>query len=155
MARKIFLLALGAVLVALCFSVEAQQPGRIPRIGFLSGASPSTNVPRREVFRQGLRERGYVEGKTIVIEYRYAEGKLDLLRALAAELVRLKVDIILTAGPGPTRAAKTATSTIPIVMAQDTDPVATVSLAIWRALAETSQDCPPLPRSSAANEWRF
>ncbi|HSE89566.1 MAG TPA: ABC transporter substrate-binding protein [Candidatus Binatia bacterium] len=102
----------------------AQQPTKLPRIGYLSGASSSTNVPRREVFRQGLRELGYVEGKNIVIEYRYGEGKFDLLSVLAAELVRLKVEIILTAGPGPTRAAKAATSTIPIVMAQDSDPVA-------------------------------
>src|SRR5512145_858223 len=102
----------------------AQQPTKVPRIGYLSGASSSSNVPRREVFRQGLRELGYVEGKSIIIEYRYAEGKLDLLRSLAADLVHRKVDIILTAGPGPTRAAKATTSAIPIVMAQDTDPVA-------------------------------
>jgi putative ABC transport system substrate-binding protein len=104
--------------------VGAQQPTQIQRIGLLSGASPSTNVPRHEAFRQGLGELGYVEGKNIVIEYRYAEGKLDRLPMLAAELVRLNVDIILTAGPGPTRAAKASTSTIPIVMAQDSDPVA-------------------------------
>ena len=124
MNKKIFALALGAWLYALSLPVQAQQPTKIPRIGFLSGASPSTNVPRHEAFRQGLRELGYVEGKNIVIEYRYAEGKLDPLRALATELVSLKVDIILTAGPGPTRVAKAATSTIPIVMAQDSDPVA-------------------------------
>ena len=112
------------MLFALCSAASAQQPTQIPRIGFLTGASPSTNVPRHEVFRQGLRELGYVEGKNIVIEWRYAEGELDRLHTLAAELVHLKVDIILTAGPGPTRAAKAATSTIPIVMAQDNDPVA-------------------------------
>ena len=76
-----------------------------------------------EAFRQGLRELGYVEGKNIVIEWRYAEGKLDRLPALAAELVRLKVDVIVTAGRIATRAAKEATDTIPIVMAQDSDPV--------------------------------
>ena len=118
----IFLIATSVV--AWFHPAEAQQPTKIPRIGFLSGASPSTNVPRHEAFRQGLRELGYVEGKNIVIEYRYAEGKRDLLRALAAELVRLKVDIILSAGPAPTRAAKAVTPTIPIVMAQDNDPVA-------------------------------
>jgi len=112
------------MLFALCANAEAQQAGKIPRIGFLSGASPSTNVTRHEAFRQGLRELGYVEGKNIVIEYRYAEGKLDRLRGLAAELARLNVDIIVSAGPGPTRATKAATSTIPIVMAQDSDPVA-------------------------------
>jgi putative ABC transport system substrate-binding protein len=117
-------LALAFTFVAGGAVAQAQQPGKIPRIGFLAGASPSTNVPRHEAFRQGLRELGYVEGKNIVIEYRYAEGKPDRYPGLAAELVRLKVDIILTAGPGPTRAAKAVTSTIPIVMAQDNDPVA-------------------------------
>jgi putative ABC transport system substrate-binding protein len=122
--KFIYVALISTMLFALCSFVHAQQPTKIPRIGFLSGASPSTNVPRHEAFRQGLRELGYVEGKNIVIEYRYAEGELDLLRALAAELVRLKVEIIVSAGPGPTRAAKATTSTIPIVMAQDNDPVA-------------------------------
>ena len=85
--------------------------------------SPSTISARVEAFRQGLRELGYVEGKNIVIEWRYAEGKPDRLRELAAELVRLKVDVIVTAGPAPTRSAKQATATIPIVMAFDDDPV--------------------------------
>jgi len=102
---------------------QAQQPTKVPRIGFLSSSSPSTNAARTEAFRQGLRELGYVEGKNIVIEYRSAEGKLDRLPALAAELVRLKVDIILTGGPASIRPAKEATSTIPIVMAHDDDPV--------------------------------
>ena len=102
---------------------EAQQPTKIPRIGYLSGAFPSTNSARIEAFRQGLRELGYVEGKNIIIEYRYAEEKLERLPALVAELVRLKVDIIVTGGATTTRAAKEATSTIPIVMAQDPDPV--------------------------------
>jgi putative ABC transport system substrate-binding protein len=113
----------GAMLFALCFSVEAQQPTKIPRIGFLIGTSPTANAARVEAFRQGLRELGYVEGKTIVIEWRYAEGKLDRFPELAAELVRLKVDIIVTGGPPATRAAKEATITIPIVMEQDSDPV--------------------------------
>ncbi len=112
---------------------EAQQPTKIPRIGFLSAVSPSAISTRTESFRQGLRELGYVEGKNIVIEYRYAEGKLDRLSQLAAELlVRLKVDVIVSAGPPPTRSAKQATVTIPIVMAFDDDPVGSgfvVSLA--------------------------
>jgi putative ABC transport system substrate-binding protein len=111
------------VLVALCVSVEAQQPKKVPRIGFLSGVSPSTNPTRREAFRQGLRELGYVEGKNIIIEYRYAEGQQDRESELAAELVRLKVDVIVTGGPTATRAAKKATPTIPIVIAFDDDPV--------------------------------
>jgi putative ABC transport system substrate-binding protein len=112
------------MLLAPSFPVGAQQPTKIPRIGFLIAASPSSVSARLEAFRQGLRELGYVEGKNIVIEWRYAEGKLDRLPALAAELVQLKVDIIVTGPPSATRAAKEATVTIPILMAQDTDPVA-------------------------------
>src|SRR5262245_4346590 len=102
---------------------EAQQPAKIPRIGFLSAISPSSISARMEAFRQGLRELGYVEGKNIVIEWRYAEGKADRLRELAAELVRLKVDVIVTGGPAVIRPVKEATSTIPIVMGFDNDPV--------------------------------
>jgi putative tryptophan/tyrosine transport system substrate-binding protein len=124
MKKKIAGLALGILLFALCLPAEAQQPaGRVSRIGFLIGSSPSANAARIEAFRQGLRELGYVEGKNIVIEWRHAEGKLDRLPALAAELVRLKVDVIVTAGPSDTRAAKEATVTIPIVMGFDNDPV--------------------------------
>jgi len=123
MMRKITVLPLSAVLVALCSSADAQQPKKIPRIGYLSAVSRSTNATRVEAFRQGLSELGYVEGKNIVIEYRYAEGKLDRLPALASELVRLKVDVIVTSGQASTRPANEATSTIPIVMAQDPDPV--------------------------------
>jgi len=112
-----------AVLLAVAVIAEAQQPGKIPRIGHLNAPSLSALAGRTEAFRQGLRELGYLEGKNIVIEYRYAEGKLDRLSPLAAELVRLKVDIIVSTGPTVTRAAKEATSTIPIVMAFDTDPV--------------------------------
>jgi putative ABC transport system substrate-binding protein len=111
------------MLLALGFPAQAQQPKKVPRIGFLITSSPSTISARLEAFRQNLRELGYVEGTNIVIEYRYAEGKLDRLPSLADELVRLKVDVIVTNGSPPTRAAKEATSTIPIVMTQDTDPV--------------------------------
>jgi putative ABC transport system substrate-binding protein len=111
------------VLVTGAAIADAQQPKKIPRIGYLSANFPTTNPARIEAFRQGLRELGYVEGKNIVIEWRSAEGKLDRLPALAAELVRLKVDIIVTAGPPPTRSAKEATVTIPIVMGFDGDPV--------------------------------
>jgi putative ABC transport system substrate-binding protein len=99
------------------------QALKIPRIGFLSAARSASSSARADAFRQGLRELGYVEGKNIVIEWRYVEGKPELIHALAAELVRLKVDVIVTAGPTPTRAAKGATATIPIVMMQDPDPV--------------------------------
>src|SRR2546430_17068220 len=125
LSAMLFALRLCALLLALSLSAQAQQqPTKIPRMGYLSGNSPSSESARIEAFRQGLRELGYVEGKNIVIEYRYAEGKLDRLPALAAELVRLKVDLIVTGGPGATRPAKEATVTIPIVFAQDGDPVA-------------------------------
>jgi len=111
------------VLFALSFPAQAQQPTKIPRIGYLATVSLSSIPDRTEALRQGLRELGYIEGKNIVIEWRSAEGKLDRLPALASELVRLKVDIIITGGPPATRAAKEATSTIPIVMTFDPDPV--------------------------------
>ncbi len=123
MSKKFILALLAAFILASVHLGEAQQPTKIPRIGYLAVGSLSTNPARREAFRQGLHELGYVEGKNIVIEWRHAEGKLDRLPALAAELVRLKVDVIVTTGPTTTRPAKEATSTIPIVMAQDTDPV--------------------------------
>jgi putative tryptophan/tyrosine transport system substrate-binding protein len=114
---------LATILLATVSHAKAQQPGKIPRIAYLTGSYLSTMTDRTEAFRQGLRELGYVEGKNINIEWRSAEGKIDRLPALANELVRLKIDVIVTGGPAPTRAAKGATSTIPIVMAQDNDPV--------------------------------
>jgi len=119
-------LGLFAIVVAFTLwevSAEAQQPAKVPRIGYLSGSGLSQLADRIEAFRQGLRELGYVEGKNIVIEWRSAEGKFDRLPELAAELVRLKLDVIVSPGPSATRPLKEATSTIPIVMAQDTDPV--------------------------------
>jgi putative ABC transport system substrate-binding protein len=109
------------MLFALCPSAEAQQPTKVPRIGRLGGGTLSS--ARIDAFRQALRELGYVEGKNIVIEYRSAEENFDRLPALAAELVRLKVDVIVTTSPTGTRAAKEATVTIPIVMTNDSDPV--------------------------------
>jgi putative ABC transport system substrate-binding protein len=111
------------ILLTVAVVTEAQQPTKVPRIGFLIATSRSVSSARIEAFRQGLRELGYVEGKNIVIEWRSAEGKSERVPALAAELVRLNVDVILTAGPVDTRAAKEATVTIPIVMAWDNDPV--------------------------------
>lgn len=111
------------LLTAVPPQIEAQQPAKMPRIGYLAAATQSGNTPRREAFLQGLRELGYEAGKNILIEYRYAEGKFERLPALAAELVQLKVDIIVTVGTASTRPANDATRTIPIVMAQDSDPV--------------------------------
>jgi putative ABC transport system substrate-binding protein len=111
------------IILLTVYLAEARQPTKIPRIGYLNTASLSANADRIEALRQGLRELGYVEGKNIVIEYRFGEGKLDRLPAMVAELVRLKVDVIVTGGPSATRAAKEASATIPIVMATNTDPV--------------------------------
>jgi ABC-type uncharacterized transport system substrate-binding protein len=116
-------LALCAMLFALCLPIQAQQPKKVPRIGFLAGVSPFTIQARTEAFRQGLRELGYVEGKNIFIEWRYADEKLDRLNDLAAELMRLKVEVIVSAAPTVTQSVKEATKTIPIVMAFDDDPV--------------------------------
>jgi len=117
-----------AVVLALSLALvpvagEAQQATKVTPIGYLSGPSLSANAARIEAFRQGLRELSYVEGKNFVIELRSADGKFDRLPALAAELVRLKVAVIVTSGGAPTRRAKEATSTIPIVMTNDPDPV--------------------------------
>jgi putative tryptophan/tyrosine transport system substrate-binding protein len=125
MKKKITVLTLCAMFLALSSTSEAQQPTKVPRIGHIAAASLSAVAARTEAFRQGMRELGYVEGKNIVIEYRSAEGNPDRLPVLAAELVRLKVDVIVTGGPTATRAAKEATSTIPIVMTQDSDPIGT------------------------------
>jgi putative ABC transport system substrate-binding protein len=123
--KKVALLSILVVAVQLAVAViaEAQQPKKISRIGFLAAVSPAAVSDRLEAFRLGLRDLGYVERKSFVIESRYAEGKLDRLPALAAELARLKVDVILSGGPAATRPAKKETATIPIVMAFDTDPV--------------------------------
>ena len=120
---RLLIYGLCAMLFALSFPADAQQPKKVPRIGYLSGNFPSSESVRTEAFLQGLRELGYVEGKNIVMEYRFAEGKLDRLPLLAAELVRLKADVIVTSGSGSTRPANEATNTIPIVMTQDPDPV--------------------------------
>jgi putative ABC transport system substrate-binding protein len=111
------------ILLAVAVIAGAQQPTKVPRMGYLSTVSLSVNAARIEALRQGLRELGYVAEKNLVIEWRSAEGKFDRLPALAAELVRLKVDVIVAGAPPPTRAAKRATATIPIVMAFDDDPV--------------------------------
>ena len=118
-----FSIIVAALLLALGYSAQAQEPKKVPRVGYLTVASLASNVARVEAFRQGLRELGYMEGKNIAIEWRSAEGKFERQSELAAELVRLKVDVIVSSGPTMTRAAKEATATIPIIMAQDTDPV--------------------------------
>src|SRR5215475_8081964 len=111
------------VQLALGVMAEAQQPKKVPRIGYLVASSPSLNPSLREAFHQGLRELGYLEGKNILIEYRYADGKPERLPELADELVGLKVDLIVAGTSTGARAAKKATTTIPIVMVNAGDPI--------------------------------
>jgi len=127
--RKEIVCVVFGVLLALSFPAEAQQPKKIPRIGYLTLSSSSPS-PSKEAFRDGLRQLGYIEGQSIHVDYRYAEGNLDRLPNLAAELVRLKVDVIVAAGGiQAVQPAKNATSTIPIVMTGTSDPVATGLIA--------------------------
>ena len=123
MDRRRFLLTSMASALAAPLAAEAQQAAKVPRIGFLSLTSPSDRPLLLDAFRQGLRELGWVEGQNIAIDYRYAEGRVDRLRDLAAELVRLKVDLIVSWGTQGVTAAKNATETIPIVMIAVRDPV--------------------------------
>ena len=125
MRKNVIHLTLCAMLFALCSSATAQQPKKVSRIGYLSSFYPASESTRAEAIRRALRELGYIEGQNIAIEYRYAEGKSDRHPELAAELVHLKVDIIVVAGGAiPVQAAKNATKTIPIVMVgPGTDPV--------------------------------
>jgi putative ABC transport system substrate-binding protein len=122
MRNKILYLGLGAMLFAVCVPAQAQQPKKVLRIGYLSSGSPSTNLGDLQAFLQGLRELGYVEGKNVLIEYKWAEGKFERMPEMAEELVRLKVDIIIAPNSAIARAAKKATTTIPIVMANAGNP---------------------------------
>jgi putative ABC transport system substrate-binding protein len=124
--NKIITLALSAMLFALCLSVQAQQPAKIPRIGYVSGSGDLSNPgPYVEALRQGLRDLGYVEGKNFVIEYRGGGAKPGRMPGLVTELVELKVDVLVVPTVGAIRAAKQATKTIPIIMVTQVDPVAT------------------------------
>src|SRR5215472_8416444 len=123
MRRNVYGLTLSAMLFALCRSVEAQQAGKIFRIGYLEQSTASGNVVLWEAFRHELSKLGWAEGKNFTIDYRFAEQKNERLPELAAELVRLKVDLIVVAGLGPALAAKRATTNIPIVMMYSSDPV--------------------------------
>ncbi len=118
-----FLLALRCALCVFAFQLEAQQTGKIFRIGFLDKSTASGSAVLMEAFRQEMRKLGWIEGKNFAIEYRFAEQENERLPELAAELVRLKVDLIVVAGNAPALAAKKATTTIPIVMTNTADPV--------------------------------
>jgi putative ABC transport system substrate-binding protein len=138
--RLVLSVILSVRLVAVCASAQAQQSNTTSRVGYLSVLSSSSDSARIQAFRQGLRELGYIEGQSISIETRYAEGNLNQLPQLAGELVHLKVDVIVVGGSTATRAAQRATKLIPIVMAHGSDPV---ELGFERAspdLRETSPD---------------
>jgi len=124
--NKFFSVALCTFLFALSYTGQAKQPTKVPRVGFLAvSGDPDTPGPWVEAFRQGLRDLGYIEGKNVLVEYRYIEGKLDRIPSLVAELVQLKVDVLVLVALPSIRAAKQATKTIPIVMVATVDPVAT------------------------------
>ena len=126
MKKKITVFALCAMLFALCFSAQAQQAEKIPRIGYIASAGPDAAGTNRGAFQQGLRDLGYIEGKNIIIEFRYLEGVLNVFqRAPSSQLVGLKVDVLVAISPLAIRTAKETTNTIPIVMVTTTDPVAT------------------------------
>ena len=144
----ILAVAFGALFLALGASASAQQPKIVPRVGYVSPVGdPKTPGPQIEGFRQGLRDLGYIEGKNIVVEYRYTEGKGDRNPSLVAELMQLKVDVLVVTGPGSIRAAKQSTKTIPIVMvAQRIQSRLGISIA-WHVRAGISQGSPDSPES--------
>src|SRR5499433_3953913 len=123
MKKQILALSFGVMLLAFCLSVDAQQPGKIFRIGYLENSTASGSAVLLDAFRQELSKLGWIEEKNITIEYRFAEQKNERLPELAADLVRLKVDLIVVTSSGPALAAKKATTTIPIVMTTSADPV--------------------------------
>jgi ABC-type uncharacterized transport system substrate-binding protein len=126
MRKESIVFALCVLLLSLCFPADAQQAKKIPRIGYVSGSGdPQTPGYQVEAFRQGLRDLGYTEGKNILVEYRYIEGTSDRTSSLVAELVQLKVDVVVVTNPPAVRAAKQATKTIPIIMVTTEDPVTT------------------------------
>jgi len=123
MSKKLICFALCAMLFALSVSAQAQQTGKVPRIGFLDPSNATSSSVRLQAFWQEIRKLGWIEGKNITIEYRFAEEKTDRLRELAVDLVRLKVDVIVAASTAAALAAKNATTTIPILMVGSSDPV--------------------------------
>jgi len=123
MNTNIFRVAIGVLFVTLCSLAEAQQPKKVARIGYLSMGSVSSSLPRREAFREGLRNLGYVEGQSIIIEYGYAESNAERLVNLANDMVRLKLDVIVAGGTQVNLAVKKITDAIPIVMANTDDPL--------------------------------
>ena len=154
-SRSVFGFTLCALLVALSVFAEAQQTGKVYRLGYLTNAS-EIREDSEETFRNALRELGYVEGRNLAIEWRFSKGQLDRLPDLASELVNLKWDCIVALGVAPTRAVKEATNTIPIVMGNaDDDPVRqglVVSLARPGGMSQVS---PTSVRTWRANGWKY
>jgi len=146
MIKSVLGFATCAIVFALCFSAEAQQPKKIPRIGYLTGTrEPTRDAPdaNRDAFRQGLRDLGYIEGKNIQVDYRYVEAKEDRVPILLAELLELKVDVLVSPHAPSIRAAKQATKTTPIVMITTQDPVAT---GMIKSLARPGENITGLTR---------
>jgi putative tryptophan/tyrosine transport system substrate-binding protein len=135
--RREFITFLGGVAAAWSFAARAQQSAKLPTIGFLGPTTPSSQSQHLAAFVQRLRELGWVEGRDVTIEVRWAEGRDERYAQIANEFVRLKVDIILTHNTLPVLAAKQATSVIPIVFASAGDPAAPASLQVWDARAAT------------------
>ena len=154
-SRRAFVASLTGGVLAAPLAIEAQSVGKMPRIGYLSLFSRSDPWGQRgiDAFRHGLRDLGYVEGQTIAIEYRWAEEKPVRLPDLAAELVHLKVDVIVAPGSQAAQAVKQATATIPIVMVAVTDPVQPDSFPPSHGPEETSQGPHSLHRSLSANSF--
>src|SRR5262249_17496021 len=123
--KRVVVFGLCATFCALCSAVQSQQLTKIPRIGYVSGGNSDNPGLDIKAFQQGLQNLGYIEGKNILIEYRYAEGKVDRLPSLVSELVQLNVDVLVTSPITAIRTAKESTKTIPIVMVTIQDPVAT------------------------------
>ena len=143
------------ILLAIGVIAEAQQPKKVPRIGFLSGGFPGSTLGIPSVQRE-LATLGYVEGKNIAFEYRYAEDKPERSPALADDLVRLKVDVIVAGGANDTQAAKNATKMIPIVFWSPYPiPWRSAWLIAWLGLEGTSPDLPPSRRCWRANDWSY
>ena len=137
MKRREFITLLGGAAVAWPLAARAQQPAKLPTIGFLGAATPSATSPWTAAFVQRLHEFGWIEGRNIAIEYRWAEGRAKPLAEIAAELVRLKVDVIVTHSTAPVVAAKQATSVIPIIFA-----VGPSALAVCRLMTNSNLvDC--------------
>lgn len=146
MKKRAYVLLIVVVTMAQGINAEAQQQAKIPRIGILSAGSLSSAAYQHDAFRQGLHDLGYIEGQNITLEYRFAEGKIDRFLDLAAELVRLKVDVIVVGGTRLTSAAKQATATIPIVVGSAGILLVRESSTVSRGQAGTSRGRPTFPQ---------